>query len=66
MAKKVMKNSPIAVARAKYSIDRGADLPLDIAIDFESQIWGEMFGTDDQTEGMAGFVEKREKHFTGK
>lgn len=66
IAKRIMKNAPLSVARAKYSVDRGADLPLDIAIDLESQIWAEMFGTEDQSEGMAGFVEKRAKHFTGK
>lgn len=66
IAHKIMKNAPLSVARAKYSVDRGADLPLDIAIDIESQIWAEMFGTKDQSEGMAGFVEKRDKHFIGK
>lgn len=66
IAHKIMKNAPLSVARAKYSVDRGADLPLDIAIDLESQIWAEMFGTADQKEGMAGFIEKREKSFTGK
>lgn len=66
IAHRIMKNAPLSVARAKYSIDRGADLPLDVAIDLESQIWAKMFGTEDQKEGMAGFVEKREKNFTGK
>lgn len=66
IAHKVMKNAPLSVARAKYSVDRGADLPLDVAIDFESQIWAEMFDTADQKEGMAAFVEKRAKNFSGK
>ncbi|AIS08423.1 Enoyl-CoA hydratase/isomerase [Lactobacillus helsingborgensis] len=66
IAKQVMKNGPIAVALAKYSVDRGADLPLDVAIDMESQIWAETFATKDQTEGMSAFVDKRDAKFSGK
>lgn len=66
LAKKIMANGPIAVGMAKYVIDRGADLPLDLAIDFETQLWGETFATEDQTEGMNAFLEKRKASFTGK
>lgn len=66
IAKTIMKNGPIAVAMAKYSVDRGADLPLDVAIDMESQIWAETFATEDQTEGMGAFLEKRDAKFSGK
>lgn len=66
IAKTIMKNGPIAVAMAKYSVDRGADLPLDVAIDMESQIWAETFATKDQTEGMGAFLEKRDAKFSGK
>lgn len=66
LAKKIMANGPIAVGMAKYVIDRGADLPLNLAIDFETQLWGETFATEDQTEGMNAFLEKRKAAFTGK
>lgn len=66
IAKTIMKNGPIAVAMAKYSVDRGADLPLDIAIDMESQVWAETFATNDQSEGMEAFLEKRAAKFSGK
>ena len=66
IAKQVMKNGMIAVALAKYSVDRGADLPLDVAVDMESQLFAETFATQDQTEGMNAFVEKRDSKFTGK
>lgn len=66
IANKVMKNGLIAVGMAKYVIDRAADLPLDVAIDFETQMWAETFATEDQTEGMAAFLEKRKPNFQSK
>ncbi|MCY9806363.1 enoyl-CoA hydratase-related protein [Lentilactobacillus senioris] len=65
IAAAVMKNSPIAVGMAKYVIDRAADLPLDIAIDFETQMWAQTFATNDQKEGMSAFLEKRSATFNG-
>ncbi|MFD1471379.1 enoyl-CoA hydratase-related protein [Companilactobacillus mishanensis] len=66
IASTIMKNGLIAVSMAKYVIDRAADLPLDLAIDFETQMWSQTFATEDQTEGMAAFLEKRHPSFPGK
>ncbi|KRN93601.1 enoyl-CoA hydratase-related protein [Pediococcus stilesii] len=66
IAKQIMKNGLIAVGMAKYVIDRGADLPLDVAIDFETQLWAETFATKDQKEGMSAFLEKRAANFQNK
>ncbi|PMD73871.1 enoyl-CoA hydratase-related protein [Companilactobacillus nuruki] len=66
IAQTIMKNGLIAVGMAKYVIDRAADLPLDTAIDFETQMWAQTFATEDQTEGMTAFLEKRHANFPGK
>lgn len=66
IAKTIMKNGLIGVGMAKYVIDRAADLPLDTAIDFETQMWSQTFATEDQTEGMTAFLEKRHANFTNK
>ncbi|WP_130847156.1 enoyl-CoA hydratase-related protein [Lactiplantibacillus mudanjiangensis] len=66
IAHQVMKNGLLAVGMAKYVIDRAADLPLDTAIDFETQMWAQTFATEDQTEGMTAFLEKRPANFTSK
>lgn len=66
LATKIMSNGPIAVSMAKYVIDRAADLPLDTAISFETQLWSETFSTADQKEGMKAFLDKRKAKFTGK
>ncbi|AZZ61267.1 crotonase [Oenococcus sp. UCMA 16435] len=59
----IMKNGLIAVSMAKNVIDDGADLPLDVAIDFETQMWAQTFATSDQKEGMKAFLEKRHPDF---
>ncbi|MCF6159750.1 MAG: enoyl-CoA hydratase-related protein [Furfurilactobacillus sp.] len=66
LANTVIKNGLIAVGMAKYVIDRAADLPLDTAIDFETQMWAQTFATEDQTEGMTAFLEKRKPAFPQK
>ncbi|GKT03613.1 enoyl-CoA hydratase-related protein [Furfurilactobacillus sp. WILCCON 0119] len=63
IADTIQKNGLIAVGMAKYVIDRAADLPLDTAIDFETQMWAQTFATADQTEGMTAFLEKRKAEF---
>lgn len=65
IAHKIMKNGPVAVRMAKYVIDQGADLELNTAISFETQMWAQTFATKDQTEGMQAFLEKRHAKFTG-
>ena len=47
-------------------IEHGADLPLADACELERQAFALLFGTSDQREGMAAFVEKRAANFTGK
>lgn len=66
IANTILGNGLIAVSMAKYVIDRAADLPLDLAIDFETQMWAQTFATEDQKEGMAAFLEKRKANFPNK
>ncbi|CUS26808.1 Enoyl-CoA hydratase carnithine racemase [Paucilactobacillus oligofermentans DSM 15707 = LMG 22743] len=66
IASKIIKNGPVAVRMAKYVIDKGADLELNTAISFETQMWAQTFATEDQKEGMAAFLEKRHAKFSGK
>jgi len=39
---------------------------IDSAIAYESEVFGECFATEDQTEGMSAFLEKRDKCFKNK
>jgi enoyl-CoA hydratase len=53
------------VAAAKRLIRDGADMPLPEANQLEQAAFGEAFGTQDQSEGMSAFLEKRPPAFKG-
>lgn len=64
MANVIAGNAPIAVKLCKEAINRGMQCDIDTALMYESEVFGECFSTEDQTEGMTAFVEKRkEKNF---
>lgn len=63
VAEGIAARGPVAVAEAKRAIDRGYDLPLDVANELEREIFAGLFATRDQKEGMAAFVAKREARF---
>lgn len=63
LAKTIAKNAPIAVMLSKEAINRGIQIDIDSALAFEAEVFGECFSTEDQTEGMTAFVEKRDKSF---
>ncbi len=66
VAKKMLKNGPLALSQAKRVVEFGADLDLRAANELESQAFGVLFGSEDQREGMKAFLEKRPATFTGK
>lgn len=65
-AKLILKQAPLAVERAKDAIDNGIMMPLDQALLYESEIFGLLFSTEDQKEGMDAFVNKRQANFKRK
>ncbi|MBZ4417399.1 enoyl-CoA hydratase-related protein [Myxococcus sp. RHSTA-1-4] len=66
VAAKMLKNGPLAIAKAKRVIEAGADQDLRVANEMERKTFGELFGSADQREGMKAFLEKRPATFTGK
>jgi enoyl-CoA hydratase len=55
-----------AVAAIKEAVLLGADLPLDAALRLESQSFQMLFATEDRTEGMRAFLERRKPEFKGR
>lgn len=59
IAKKIVRNAPIAVRASKKAINDGISLDMDNAIVVEEKLFGSCFETEDQKNGMNAFLEKR-------
>jgi enoyl-CoA hydratase len=66
MATKIIANAPIAVRLCKDAINRGMQVSIDKAVAIEAEDFGKCFSSEDQTEGMTAFIERREKNFQNK
>ena len=66
IAKRIAALPPLAVAAIKEAVLRGADLPLEAALGLEGQSFQKLFATEDRTEGMRAFLEKRKPGFKGR
>lgn len=64
-AAKIAKNGPIAVAEAKRVIQDGLSMSQEHGIVLEQGAFSSLFSTEDQKEGMAAFLEKRDPAFRG-
>ena len=58
--------APLAVLANKEMVDAAFETTLHQGVRFERRLFHGLFGTEDQTEGMAAFVEKRPGKWTGK
>ena len=60
MANTIAAQAPIAVRACKKAINEGLQLDIDKAIELEEKIFGDCFETEDQREGMANFLRKKD------
>lgn len=66
MAKRIAALAPLAVAAIKEAILVGPNLPLEAALSLEGRYFQMLFATEDRTEGMRAFLEKRKPEFKGR
>jgi enoyl-CoA hydratase / 3-hydroxyacyl-CoA dehydrogenase len=66
LADTIASRAPLGVQWIKEVIDRGLDAPLATALQLEGESAGHTFGTNDRTEGMRAFLEKRPPNFEGR
>ena len=62
-AEKIVSKGPIALKFAKQAVKKGMEMPLEQGLNLESELFGLVFATEDQTEGMTAFIEKRPAEF---
>ncbi len=65
LAATIAARAPLGVAWAKRVIDEGVEAPLSTALYLEGVSAGQSFATNDRTEGMRAFLERRPPKFTG-
>jgi enoyl-CoA hydratase len=65
MAAAMLKNAPIALARAIEAVDGGLDATLDDGLALEARLFGSLEDTADMREGTRAFLEKRPAEFRG-
>jgi len=66
LAEEIAARAPLAVRAAKRAINHSFESFLKDGLAEEKQIFYNLFGTEDQKEGMQAFVEKRKPNWTGK
>ncbi|MEQ7874347.1 enoyl-CoA hydratase [Sphingomonas sp. ASV193] len=66
VAREIAGMAPLAAIANKEMVNAAFDMGLAQGINFERRLFHGLFGTADQKEGMAAFVEKRPGNWTGK
>lgn len=65
-AQKLMRQPAMSLRAAKIAMRKGLNTSLKDGIRIEQDLFCMLFGTEDQKEGMAAFIEKRKPQFKGK
>ena len=66
LAKKVLRQGPLAAKLAKLALNASARVDLDSGLLIETLAQGLCYSSEDKAEGTAAFLEKRKPKFTGK
>ncbi len=63
---KISSKGPLAVALCKEAVKSGMEMDIARACRYEADLFGVCFASEDQTEGMKAFLEKRSAAFKGR
>ncbi len=64
LAEKIVSKAQAAIRYSKIAINKGFETDIDTGITIENNLFSLCFATEDQTEGMSAFLEKRKPNFT--
>ena len=60
------ERAPLALRTLKMVLDRGADAPLETALELERKAYAWLRSTHDYEEGVTSFLEKRPPKYRGR
>jgi 2-oxoglutaroyl-CoA hydrolase len=66
LAGELAERPPLALRTLKMVLNRGADAPLDTALELERKAYAWLRSTHDYAEGVTSFLEKRPPKYTGR
>jgi enoyl-CoA hydratase len=66
LATKLMTKAPLTLRLIKEAMNEGYDLDLPKGLALEAKAWAVTYSTEDKTEGVAAFLEKRKPTFRGR
>jgi 2-oxoglutaroyl-CoA hydrolase len=66
LAGELSERAPLAVRTLKMVLNRGADAPLETALELERKAYAWLRSTHDYAEGVTSFLEKRLPKYTGR
>ena len=66
LAGELADKAPLALRTLKMVLNRGADAPLDTALELERKAYAWLRSTHDYAEGVTAFLEKRPPNYTGR
>ena len=66
LANELAERPPLALRTLKMVLNRGADAPLDVALELERKAYAWLCSTHDYAEGVTSFLEKRPPKYIGR
>jgi enoyl-CoA hydratase len=66
LAASMAEKSPIALEFGKKAVKAGSRMGLEEGLEYESELFVQLFATEDKDEGIGAFLEKRKPEFEGK